>query len=92
MVAVPEIHKLIVQTHRPKSSSQYPYGRVIEGWWIEKDGYVWMTTESGVRTGEERKLEEGVEPKIIAMLLMKSLDGKRNSDFNRRLDYQPLRY
>jgi hypothetical protein len=92
MVAVPEIHKLIVQTHRPKSSSQYPYGRVIEGYWIEKDGYVWITTESGVRTGEKRIIPPDTEPKIIAMLLMKSLDGKRSSNFNRQLNYPELKY
>ena len=83
---VPEIHKLTVQTNKPRSRA-YPYGRVAIGFWmLDPEGFVWLCTENGTkRLDWKRKVPPGVDPKTIACLLLKQSAGKGQSDFNRQL-------
>jgi hypothetical protein len=81
------IHRLEVQVAKP-GGSRYPYGRTEETWWFLEDDVVWLCDSSGVRTGDHRRVPEDVEPKVIAILLLKSRAGRHSGDFNRPLHYQ----
>ena len=81
--------KLIVQTNAPRKLGAYPDGRIAEGWWIKDDqDFVWLCNERGVRRlDHKRKCPPGVEPKVIAILLLKASASKKGSDFDRKIRY-----
>jgi hypothetical protein len=88
-LSVPQ--KLIVQMNRP--GKVYEYGRIAEGWWIlDPQGFVHLTTESGVKLGVKRKCPDGIDAKVIACLLLKQQAGKHSNDFNRKLSYDRIGY
>lgn len=82
-----DIHHLILEVARPGRRSGYPYGRVEECDWLVRDGYVWLCTPEGTRTGEKRRLEKNVDAETTARRLLKDSLGKKRSSFGRRLEY-----
>ena len=83
---MPEVHRLIIQVSRP--GRQYKHGRVAEGHWlVDEQGFVHLTTETGVKLDIKRKCPPNTDPKVIACLLLKQSAGGRNTKFDRRIVY-----
>ena len=59
---------------------------------MDPHGFVQLCTETGVKQNIKRKCPPGVDPKVIACLLLKQNAGKRQNDFNRPIRYQDVRY
>ena len=82
---MPEIYRLTVQTTKP-GGTRFPHGAVEIGYWYEGGGWVFLCDQDGVRTGDKRKVPDGVDAKTIAIVLLKSTRRKAGG-FNRKLIY-----
>jgi hypothetical protein len=79
-----DVHKLTIETRRPRGDD---LGAVEIGYWIVSGDAVWLCDEDGVKTGDRQSLRSGLDPKVVAINLLRRKVGKRRSDFNRRLVY-----
>jgi hypothetical protein len=86
-----DVHKLTLQVQAPKG--RFP-GKIEIGYWCVADQCVVLCDENGRPIGgEKRAIGPGVDPKIIAVSMMKA---RRNSGaprgFNDKIVYPNLKY
>lgn len=81
---------VIVETHRPGSSRRYPFGRVVEGWFIQdSDGVIWLTEPDGTKLGPHDSMRPygSLDARQTAATLLKDKYARGRSDFGRKIEY-----
>jgi hypothetical protein len=88
-----DLKPIRIQTQQPSRDYSNP-GRIEEAQYAVDDGFVQLYDMSGqsVWPGYRRKLPPNLTPNEWAAKMLRETVGKRRSNFNRPLRYQPLKY